>query len=141
VLFVDPDASAADGLRRAAGVSVDACTDFATARARILSTQYDLLVANLRLEAYNALHLVYLARAAGVQTRAIVYTDTRDERLGRDVQDAGAFYETADRYVRALPSYLTRPLPARDRRSPACPDRRGTFRGSRRTADPPYASA
>ena len=138
VLFVDPDASAVEGIRQAAvGASIDICEDFTSARERLLGTEYDLLVANLRLEAYNALHLVYLAKASGLRTRAIVYTATRDPRLGRDVQDAGAFYETADRFTRALPNYLKRPLPERDRRSPARADRRGTFRGSRRTADIP----
>ena len=141
VLFVDPNVSAAEEIRRVPGVAaVDVCSDFASARSHLLKTEYDLLIANLRLEAYNALHLVYLAKAAGRRTRAIVYTEVRDGRLGRDVQEAGAFYETADRFMRALPSYLTRPLPDRDRRSPASADRRGTFRGSRRTADVPLAT-
>src|SRR5579862_6582914 len=92
ILFVDPDGAAAERIREAAGTAtIDACSDFASARARILANQYDLLVANLRLEAYNALHLVYLARASGAPTRAIVYTDVRDARLGKDVQAAGAF--------------------------------------------------
>ena len=141
VLFVDTNPVAVEALRVAAApATVEACTDFAEARARILSKEYDLLVANLRLEAYNALHLVYLAKASGRQTRAIVYTDVRDAPLGRDVQEAGAFYETADRFMRALPSYLTRALPERDRRAPGCADRRGTFRGTRRTADVPLAT-
>jgi len=138
VLFVDPDASAVETIRGiAGGAAIDTCTDFESARERILATEYDLLVANLRLEAYNGLHLVYLAKASGLRTRAVVYTAARDARLGRDVQEAGAFYETADRFTRALPNYLSRPLPDRDRRSPGCADRRGTFRGSRRMADEP----
>src|ERR1700720_2366972 len=63
VLLFDPDrdtlAMFEDGLVLRDKSGVVACTDFVTARKRLLEDPPDLLVTNLRLEAYNGLHLVY----------------------------------------------------------------------------------
>ena len=143
VLLVEPDGTALSILRSAAGLiaDIDACADFVSARARAVSGEFDFLVTNLRLEAYNGLHLVYLALSARSTTRSIVYTDQREMQLAREVQEAGAFYELRDRLPYALHAYLHSALPPADRRNPALGDRRGIFRGGRRSADLPLLAA
>ena len=114
---------------------VCAPADFVTARRSLSTARYDLLVANIRLGAYNGLHLVYLARDS--DTRSLLYADDDDLFLARTAQAAGAFYERSGRVSIALPGYVTRALPPSDRRDPAVVDRRCTviFRGGRRSAD------
>jgi len=137
VLLVEPDAADAASLLRAVALlaDVDACTDFLAARKQLLGSGYDLLVTNLRLRAYNGLHLVYLARADRPATSSIVYTDRRDLALAREVQHAGAFYESRDRLPYVLQAYFAASLPPVDRRNPAFADRRHSFRGGRRSSD------
>ena len=65
-------------------------------RARLERGLFDFLVTNIRLNAYNGLQLVYLRSPGQVETRPIVYTDKPDPGLGRQVQRAGAFYETVN---------------------------------------------
>ncbi len=139
VLLVEPDPTALARLRDAASfvADVDACPDFIAARARAVSGEHDFLVTNLRLEAYNGLHLVYLALSAQTPVRCIVYTERRDVHLAREVQDAGAFYELRDRLLYSFGAYVSGHLPPYDRRTPANPDRRGVFRGGRRSSDIP----
>jgi len=143
VLLVEPDGTALAILRNAVGAlaDIDACNDFTAARAHAVTGVYDFLVTNLRLEAYNGLHLVYLALSARPTTRSIVYTDRRELQLGREVQEAGAFYELRDRLPYALPGYLRGQLPTSDRRNAAVADRRGIFRGGRRSAELPLLAA
>lgn len=135
ILLVDPDpdglGAVQAALRRVADVKT--CSTFRAARARLLSQPPDLLVTNLRLEAYNGLHLLHLA--AGTRTRCIAYATYDDLVLAREVQALGAFYERARRLPLTLPSYLTAMLPRHDRRNPTVLDRRLTFRGGRRCAD------
>ena len=108
---------------------------FESARARLSSSTFDLLVTNLRLGEYNGLHLVILVRDAAVKTSAIVYADERDLRLASDVQRAGAFFELAHRLPISLPGYVGSALPSRDRRDPLKFDRRKSPRGGRRAWD------
>jgi len=137
VLLVEPDANTASTLGHAIRplADVEVCGEFTPARARLLGQQYELLVTNLRLKAYNGLHLVYLARAEDSQTRSIVYTDSRSVALAREVQESGAFYESRDRLTHAFAGYMSGKLPPADRRSPAVLDRRRVFRGGRRCSD------
>jgi hypothetical protein len=109
--------------------------DFLTAKRLLSTTRYDLVVANIRLEAYSGLHLVYLVGEG--HTRSVVYADHDDLYLARTTQAAGAFYERGARIAGALPSYVSADLPPRDRRDPAVVDRRSAvmFRGGRRSAD------
>src|SRR5262249_26926727 len=103
------------------------------------ATPVDFLVTNVRLGAYNGLHLVYLAESfhRGL-TRAIVYSDVLDIAIAREAQLAGAFYEIRTNLPAALPSYLRAPiLPPCDRRNPADRYRRAQFRGVRRGSDLP----
>jgi DNA-binding NtrC family response regulator len=108
---------------------------FASARFRLLDTSVDFLVTNLHLGAFNGLHLVYLAAARGASARSIVYTERQDLALAREVQNAGAFYETRECLSVSLPAYLAGALPQHDRRNPACRDRRALVRGGRRSWD------
>jgi len=136
ILLVDPDP---DGLRALHSAlrplaDVEACSEFRAARTRLLGPQPpDLLVTNIRLEAYNGLHLVLLA--AGTHTRCIVYSTFDDLVLAREVQAAGAFYERAKRLPQTLPAYVNAMLPRHDRRDPTVLDRRLVFRGGRRSTD------
>jgi hypothetical protein len=135
ILLVDPEPdrllAAQNALRFVGNLSV--CCEFRAARARLLSRPPDLLVTNLRLLAYNGLHLVYLTE--GTPTRCIVYGTYDDCFLAQEVQTAGAFYEHSLRLPRALPSYVHAVLPPHDRRNPSVLDRRQTFRGGRRCSE------
>jgi hypothetical protein len=135
ILIVDPDAAslraASNALRFQADVEV--FSRFEAARARLLSRPPDLLVTNLRLQAHNGLHLVYMA-AKG--TRCVVYANHDDLVLAREVQAAGAFYERSERLSSALAAYAHAALPSRDRRDLTLLDRRRqNFRGGRRCTD------
>jgi ActR/RegA family two-component response regulator len=122
-------------IQRAVGdvAEVEPCAEFRRARARLLTKPPDFLVTNLRLEAYNGLHLVLLA--AGTGTRCIVYAANDDIVLAREAQNLGAFYERLERLPFALRTYVTALLPQRDRRDVAVLDRRLIFRGGRRSTD------
>jgi PleD family two-component response regulator len=137
LLLVDPDPVMRAVLADAVGPSarVDACSSFQSARSRLGSTVYDLVVTAARLEAYNGLHLVYLARHSHQQTRAIVYDGRLDVGSAGDVRRAGAFYEVGHKLAVTLPTYISVPLPDVDRRLPAVQDRRRHPRGGRRRWD------
>ena len=134
VLIVEPDANGLFAAKKALWnlADVEACSDFQAARASLVARQPDLLVTNLRLHAYNGLHLVHLAPD---RTRCIVYSEGDDLGLAREVQAAGAFYERSWRLPRALAAYAQAVLPPRDRREPTALDRRLEFRGGRRCTD------
>src|SRR5436189_1573102 len=138
ILLVEPN-DASRAILRAAVRSlahVETHAGFESARARLGVVPFDFLVANIRLGAYNGLHLVYVASTLnGASTRAIVYSDDRDLALAREAQLAGAFYESRQTLPTTLATYLTAELPARDRRDPARHDRRAIFRGGRRSSD------
>jgi DNA-binding NtrC family response regulator len=135
--LVEPDARTVRALEAALqGVAATAiCADYATARQCLFDTLPDLLVTNLRLQAFNGLHLVYLARVISPNTICVVYQTHNDIGLARMVQAAGAFYERTECLPAAIAAYLERDLPTRDRRDPANSDRRLDFRGGRRAAD------
>jgi DNA-binding NtrC family response regulator len=137
ILLVEPTAAGALELRHALALvaSVDLCPEFSAARAKLLTDTYDFLVTNLRIRAYNGLHLVYLARSSGVSTRSIVYTEKREIAFAHEVQAAGAFYELRDRLPYVIRAYLDAILPTADRRNAAQRDRRHLFRGGRRSSD------
>ena len=137
VLLVDPDGLVRARLRDAVReiAHIDGDTDFRSARTHLFSKHYDWLVTNIRLEAYNGLHLVHLAETARLPMRFLVYADRRDLVLAREAQQAGAFYESRDRVQRALAAYLRGTLPSQDRRNPAVPTRHSVFRGGRRSTD------
>jgi hypothetical protein len=135
ILLVDPDSdrllATENALRLVADVSK--CSDFRTARARLLARPPDLLVTNLRLQVYNGLHLVHLTE--GTRTRCIVYAIYDDRFLAQEAQTAGAFYEHPEQLPRVLASYVHAVLPPHDRRDPGVLDRRFAFRGGRRSSE------
>ena len=135
ILLVDPDVdylrAAQNALRFMADVEVS--SKFAAARARLLSPRPpDLLVTNLRLQAYNGLHLVHMADG---RTRCVVYSNYDDLVLAREVQAAGAFYERSTQLSRTLAAYVCASLPPRDRRNLTALERRQSPRGGRRCTD------
>jgi hypothetical protein len=117
------------------------CPDFAGARQELVRNRYDFLVTNLRLRAFNGLHLVYLAKSSGLPTQSIVYTERREVALAREVQAAGAFYELRESLPYVIGSYVAAALPSADRRDAAQKDRREVFRGGRRSSDMPSLAA
>jgi DNA-binding NtrC family response regulator len=139
VLVVDPDLRVATTVQQAFGglASVEGCADFFGARRVLLSSSINLLVTNLRLEAYNGLHLVYLSSHANGHVVAVVYTERRELEFAREVQKANAFYEIRDRLPFVVTGYISPKLPSSDRRDPAVVDRRRVFRGGRRGSDLP----
>jgi hypothetical protein len=145
LLLVEPRHASREVLRAAIAplAEVAAHAGFVHARQRLAAGPVDFLVTNVRLGAFNGLHLVYLAASfnRGL-TRSIVYSDQLEIGLAREVQLAGAFYEIRPSLPAALISYLQAAvLPPRDRRNPAVRDRRETVRGGRRASDPPAGGA
>jgi DNA-binding NtrC family response regulator len=114
---------------------VETTADFPTARARLFAWPPDLVVTNLRLGAFNGLHLAYLLASGDWPSRAVVYSESVDVSLAQEARRAGAFWEFRRRLPYALPAYLDADLPARDRRDPLKPDRRSAFRRGRRASD------
>ena len=114
---------------------VNGCADFGAGRSALFAAPYDWLATNLRLGAFNGLHLVYLASTSRLRTRSLVYGDLHDVSLAREAQRAGAFFSYSDHVVRSLPALLGAPLPDADRRDPGVPDRRNLYRGGRRCTD------
>jgi len=137
VLLVEPDPTRWPELRQAGrgGIGIEICGDFTDARHRLMKSPPPLLVTNLRLGAYNGLHLVYLVAANKYPTRTIVYSNHQDLPLIEEAQNIGAFFEPASKIAQVLAGYIHASLPARDRRSPTQRDRRRLFRGGRRAAD------
>jgi len=136
VLLVDPNvqqmvAMISDSLHGVA--EVEPCSEFHEARKRLQAKPPFALVTNLRLQAYNGLHLALLA--ATTTTRCLVYADSLDLVLAHEVQRLGAFYERSSRLLAALPAFIKGGLPERDRRDARVLDRRRVSRGGRRTTD------
>ena len=133
ILVVDPEVGgvgAVDAALRLVG-DIEVCTNFQSARTRLLQRPPDLLITNLRLEAYNGIHLVLLA--ARTKTRCIVFSTHEDLGLAREVQAAGAFFELSDRLPQVLESYVNATLPQYDRRDVATIGK--PLRGGRRCTD------
>jgi DNA-binding NtrC family response regulator len=137
VLLVEPNAHVAATLRaagRALG-TIDHHVTFETARESLIHQPVDFVITNLRLSEFNGLHLVHLVASHVAGAKCIVYTDRRDPALAREVQRAGAFYETAECLPVTMAAYLRGNLPDLDRRDPQQTDRRGLPRGGRRCWD------
>src|SRR5262249_34181556 len=107
VLIVEPDHIMRAQLESlvAPAARVYAFADFSEARAQLTQDPPDFLVTNLRLEAYNGLHLVYIAATGGLSTRTIVYSKHFDRVLALEAVEARAFFELPRRVAAALPAY------------------------------------
>jgi DNA-binding NtrC family response regulator len=134
-LLVEPDAAIRQALTMAVERSmlVDGAADFEAARTLLSDRRYDLIVSNLRLAAYNGLHLILIATLTDARSRAVVYDN--DVTFARDVQRAGAFFELTAHLPVTLPAYVEATLPTNDRRDPTVADRRSLPRGGRRLWD------
>lgn len=111
VLVVEPDAVFGSSLQEVVSdvADIQCVSDFAVARSVLQDSAVDLLVTNVRLGAFNGLHLVYLAQFVARGTRAIVYTEWLDTGLGRDVQRAGAHSRHRDHFVQTIVIAHSRP--------------------------------
>ena len=118
----------------ACGFRVLPLSEFAAARHELYVCRPNVLIANVRLGAFNGIHLAYLAKISNPETRVMIYGDD-DRILAREVQSAGAFFERRDFVRYALLAFLHAALPGGDRRKVAFADRRQIFRGGRRTTD------
>src|SRR3954465_13895694 len=98
VLLVEPNPRVADMIHHSvhALAQVYHHLEFESARRRLGTVRFDFVVRNLRLGAFNGLHLADAVDAVAA-TRCIVYTESREPALGEDVRRAGAFYEVVDR--------------------------------------------
>ena len=137
-LLVDNDSFVVSTLKAIAegvGYSVIAHTRFETARRELSSQPPSALVANARLEAFNGIHLAYLAKFADFSVRALIYAHPHDPWLACEVRRAGAFYERQHLLPSSLGVLLRAALPPTDRRDTLTACRRTTFRGGRRTSD------
>ena len=137
VMLVDPDPVVLRRLEEALqGVATTVSFDeFSAARKRIVDLPVQLLVTNLRLQEFNGLHLVYVARTLSDRVPCVVYDREYELGLARMARQTGAFYERFERLPATLVSYVLMELPAADRRDPARTDRRQQQRGGRRAAD------
>jgi hypothetical protein len=143
VLVVDPDPDTVFMLQAAIGprAASRGCCDFVTARHVLIESAPELLIANVRLEAFNGLHLAHLILSLRMATRAVIYADRDDPLVAREVQAAGAFFERRTRLPYVLAGYVTSRLPLRDRRDAPLYDRRRRHRGGRRPLDAYWRSA
>lgn len=137
-IIVDTDEAVVSTLRsiaETAGFAAAGYTHFEPARRRLMILPPAALVANVRLEAFNGIHLAYLAKLSERNIRSVIYARPHDPALARDAQRAGAFYERQDRLVVSLGTLLKSSLPVSDRRGVLTVDRRQAARGGRRCTD------
>lgn len=107
VLVVTTDGSLGNELAHSFGpIPVDVCPDFRSARAKLASGSYDLIVTELRLGEFNGLHLAYIAKHDQPQARIVVFAAPFDAALATETVAAGAFYEHTHRIVAAARGYL-----------------------------------
>jgi DNA-binding response OmpR family regulator len=90
VLLVDDDLaylSACATILGADGHDVVACADFDEGRRRLAVDHFDALITDVRLGAYNGLHLIALAATSMLK---IALSAFADPVIGRDAEQAGA---------------------------------------------------
>ena len=95
VLIVDDEPALLDAVRYAferAGLEVVACRSFEDARARILSEDFDALVTDVRLGAFNGLQLAVIARNRLPNLAIVVFSGFDDPVLREEASGLGAAY-------------------------------------------------
>jgi DNA-binding NtrC family response regulator len=93
VVLVDDDPATLEGLSvwlAGEGFSVVACSTFAEARAQLTSRSIAALITDIRLEEFNGLHLVQLARSLQPHARLVVFSGYADSVLEAEAAIAGA---------------------------------------------------
>ena len=107
ILIVTSDDSLGRELAaRFAPVPSDLCGDFRSARAKLASGTYDLILTELRLGEFNGLHLAYIAKHQQPGARTVVFTAPFDAAFASEAVAAGAFYEHTQRIVASACAYL-----------------------------------
>jgi DNA-binding NtrC family response regulator len=96
ILVVDDDLSLLDALQRALSddprLEVTACSTFDDARRRLREQRFDVMIADVRLGAFNGLQLVVLARDMNHATQVIVFSGYDDPVLRAEAEHLGAVY-------------------------------------------------
>ena len=95
VLVVDDDPAVLRLLKQwltGAGYAVVACDGFETAKQHLAEIPPDVLLTDVRLGAFNGLHLVILAKEQAPRTVAIAMSAFDDPILRRDAALCGAGY-------------------------------------------------
>ena len=95
VLVVEPEEdSLAEMVRalRAAGYHTAGASTFEEGRRQIKLDPPRIVIARARLGAYSGIHLALLARSARADCQTLIFTDTPDPILEREVSDAGAVF-------------------------------------------------
>jgi len=138
VLFADRDVSFGRKLALVAhrlGIHTTFCETVDAARRALVSSPPSVFCANVKLGGLKATDLVHVARLANPNIRVILYGNEVDLVLGREAQQAGAFFELRSTLLRALPQYFASALPRTDRRNAKHLERRHETRGGRRASD------
>jgi DNA-binding NtrC family response regulator len=137
-LIVEPDPVQVFHLARlieGAGFRCLTATGFVPARRVIYEEHPEIIATNIRLGAFNGIHLAYLAKIQNVAVRVMVYAREYDRLLAAEAVAAGAFYERLEFVPASIVNFMRAALPDRDRRDPGGLGRRAVFRGGRRTTD------
>jgi DNA-binding response OmpR family regulator len=95
VLIVDDEPGLLDGMTTAlelGGREVVACRTFEDARQRLLTDDFDILLTDVRLGAYNGIQLAVIARAKNPDIGIIVFSGFDDPVLRAEAARVGAHY-------------------------------------------------
>ena len=95
VLIVDDEPALLDALRSAlkrAGHDVVACRTFEDAREQLLMEEFDALVTDVRLGAFNGLQLAVIARNQSTSIRIIVFSGYDDPVLKTEAARLGGTF-------------------------------------------------
>ena len=109
VLLVDQNEAVMTGLRElltAAGYTVVPCRCFEDGRRYLQIECPDVIVTELRLGAFNGLHLVLLAKQKAPTIAAVVYSGRADSGIGRDASSEGATYLDKETLIADLIPHL-----------------------------------
>jgi DNA-binding response OmpR family regulator len=118
VLVVDRDPGALASIvqsLRAEGCSVEGATDFQAALL-LLTRKPDVIVADVRLGAYNGIHLVMHARRVDPDVHAIITGGPEDAPLRADAEALDAIFVAKPYNLRELAAHINACDRAHDRR-------------------------
>jgi DNA-binding NtrC family response regulator len=117
ILVVDSDARQLSwtlDLLQSAEYSATGAATFKAARALLGSRRYDLLITNLRLQAYNGMHLIFDSHVLSPHMPAIIIDSVPDAGTESEAHRAGAAYlgtfPDADRLTALVKTLLEKPM-------------------------------
>src|SRR4051812_13801205 len=114
VLLIDDDAaylSACAAILSADGHDVVACSDFNEGRRQLTHHRFDALIADVRLGAYNGLHLIALAAQSMIKVAVSAFYDPV---ICRDAEQAGARFVVKPADCASVSALLTNHLISQD---------------------------